>query len=78
MINLLISLNLSHLGISFPLLAFHAAATSLSHDQNDACRMVNDFGVCNADVKLVTLLHWRAFYFQMERTSTQADKNALL
>ena len=50
MINFLIFLNLSHLGISFPFIAFHTAAMNFSPDQNDACRMVKDFGVCNADV----------------------------
>ena len=50
MIYFLIFLNLSHLGISFPSIAFYTAAMGLSPDQNDACRMVKDFGVFSADV----------------------------
>ena len=53
MINFLIFLNLSHLGISFPSIAFYTAAMGLSPDQNDACRIVKSFGICNADAKLV-------------------------
>ena len=44
MINFLIFLNLSHF------IAFHTAAMNFSPDQNDACRMVKDFGVISADV----------------------------